>query len=247
MKEYPFFYFVILLVIAPSSYALEKEEIADYLGVEPRAIYVECQSNAIHITENNYLKFCLSKKAREKRCEISVNTFSKAPWLNRINYSFRLSGDALKEKHHYALMQIHSFPDTKLGEKWRCPPLTMDMTGDHLSIHNRSDKERLSKTYRYNCNEPGSSITSRAIYNQAEVQTNKWYDFSLSSRFSYKDDGLIKLKFDDQPLQEFSGANSYNDNRVPFLKLGIYKPTPWESGQEKICVEYKRFDYSKYK
>ena len=251
MKKHPFLRLILLLFamsfFAPVSHALERKEIADYLGVDPNLIFVECRDKTISLTEDNNLKFCLKKENHEKRCEISVNTFSKAPWFNDVSYSFRLTEDALKEQYHYALMQIHVFPDKKLGEEWRCPPITMDMTADHLSIHNRWDQEKLSKTYGYNCAEPGSSIKTRSLFSQDGIATDTWYPVSLSSRFSYKDDGILNLKFGDQPAEEFTGPNSYNDDRIPFLKLGIYKPTTWVGDQKQICIEYKDININLHK
>ncbi len=216
----------------------DQRTIADYLGINPDLVFIECNHKTYSITEDYTLKICLNKEDQEKRCEISIKTFSKPPAINDISFSFRLSGDALEEKYHYSLLQIHSFPDQKLGEKWRCPPFTMDMTGNHLAIQSRWDAQKRSQTSGYNCTEPGSSIQSSTFLTQENIKTGTWYPFAMSARLSYASDGFMKLNAFNHE-QKYFGPNAYNDERPPYLKLGIYKPTSWTGAQKSICMEYK--------
>ena len=117
-----------------------------------------------------------------------------------------------------------------------------------MSIYNRWDKQALSKTVNGTCLGQGNSIKGRKLLpTPQEIINDQWYHIDLETILSHEKDGQITLDFADSEPQEFQGATRYNDKKMPYLKLGVYKPTPWTHGQEEICVEYKDVELSSKK
>ncbi|MCB9973461.1 MAG: heparin lyase I family protein [Rhodospirillales bacterium] len=228
-----------LLTLAEAS---EQSKIADILGLKSAKIQIECPQKTYEITPDHTLKFCLDRDHHEKRCEIAVYTLEPAPAVNKIGFSVRLSEDIQSWKNFYAIMQIHGLPDK--GEAWRCPPLSMDIRNGYLSLYNRWDDTAHSFTTGTHCLEPGSTLQGRTLIDEEKIRAHQWYDFDMTAVLSSKSDGRMTYQLDKIPPQTVTGGNIYNDKKMPYLKLGVYKPTDWSPQQHRICAEYKNIDLS---
>jgi len=58
------------------------------------------------------------------------------------------------------------------------------------------------------------------------IEKGKWT--GISYKWSHKPDGLLEVWKDGKLVVRKTGPNTYNDEKGPFLKMGIYKPH-WKS------------------
>ena len=62
--------------------------------------------------------------------------------------------------------------------------------------------------------------------------------FELQATLSLSATGTFTVKLNDKLVGSFSGPNTFNDQHQPFLKIGIYKPSPWQ-GAKRLCIDYR--------
>lgn len=231
--------------VDPDQKAAQIQEIAEFLGVPAKNVNIECPQNTFKIEgqgDDKNLNICLRYQDNQKRCEVTVTGLDPAPAQYNISVDIRETIRSPSDRWH-TIMQIHSFPDS--GEKWRCPPLSVEVEKQHFRAYSRWDESAISKTSGNNCTEAGSSIQAREVLKNIPVRYNSWQSFQLNMRATPSKSGQIQLKINQSSSKLLNGGNVYNDKRAPFLKLGVYKPAGWsrpeiQSGQP-VCVSYKNF------
>lgn len=112
--------------------------------------------------------------------------------------------------------QWHSSPDSlPRKESGRGPPLA-------LRIHNG----RWGITYG---SDPSFRSTAKYLANDwhllGPVETGRWIDWTFRVVWSYKEDGITQIWRDSDLVMDRAGANTFNDLRGVYLKLGLYHPT----------------------
>jgi hypothetical protein len=231
--------FFLSFFIFASAHAAEpsdiNERLAAFFKVSPDRIRVECPQNSYELTGADELKICLNKADRQRRCEITVSNLARAPAENKISFELNFS-DPKPRKEWESVMQIHSFPDK--GEAWRCPVTALEVKDGSFRMYDRWDSSPLSHTSGYNCTEAGSSISARPVLENVLLKAGQWQDVHLDAALSPVD-GTFQMKIDKKASELIRGPNTYNDEKSPFLKFGIYKPTSWEEGHEMSCVKYR--------
>ena len=217
-----------------------KGRLAEFFNVSPDQIYIECDQNTYQLGEEGgmpVLNVCLNKVDQKKRrCEITVHGLKRSPSVNKISYDINIA-DTTPHKEWESVMQIHSFPDK--GEAWRCPVTALEAEKGAFRIFNRWDASPLSTTYGYNCAEPGSSISSRNIIKDVDIKPGQWQKVELNLTLSTGADGRYQAIIDNANSGMIEGPNTYNDQKLPFVKFGIYKPTSWEDDHQQTCVKYR--------
>ncbi|PZP55833.1 MAG: hypothetical protein DI586_05575 [Micavibrio aeruginosavorus] len=235
----------LLLVFSFSGMALAgqdpvvKAKLARFFGVDADRIWLECSQDSFSLDEEDgqsVLNVCLREKDRKQRCEISVHRLSLAPVVNHISFEFKHI-DATRRSRWETLMQIHSFPDK--GEKWRCPVAPLEIINGTLRMMSRWDSSPMSQPVGYSCAGAGSTVSTREFIKDIPLIPGKWQKVDLATKLSYKDDGTIRLKIDNKDSGLITGPNRYNDEKLPFVKFGIYKPTGWEKGHVSTCTRYR--------
>ena len=171
------------------------------------------------------IRFVLKKHDREinigKRAELALKS---VPTKSEYTYQFSLF---IPEKYRLdssfeILAQWHGLPDVDLGETWRSPPLALQTrNGNFELIRNWDDKPVTINEQR-----------SREIISLGKYTTGKWSDWKFHVKWSYESDGLIEVWQDEQPVFSKQGANTYNDQKGTYFKIGIYKPD-WKYSPQK--------------
>lgn len=225
--------------------AAQIQEISEFLGVPATDVKIECPQNTLKIEgdgADKHLNICLNYRDNQKRCEVTLTGLDPAPAQYDISVDIKEAVASPSDRWH-TVMQMHSFPDD--GEKWRCPPLSVEVEKRHFRAFSRWDKNAISTTSGNNCTEAGSSIKAREVIGNVPVHYNSWQNFQLMMLATPSQNGQMKLKINQASSKRLDGGNLYNDKRAPFLKLGVYKPAGWsqpeiQSGQP-VCVSYKNF------
>lgn len=175
------------------------------------------------------VKFTLKKGdpfvASSKRAELRLGTVpaNSEQWYGFSNY---LPKDWVNDPSFEITAQFHNRPDLSLGEEWRSPALTLAIYKDRWRVGNRWDPKRVTKKKN-----PRTEGGSEGWY-VGNIEKGKWTDWVFHIKWSHKHDGLLEVWKDGKLVVRKTGPNTYNDEKGPFLKMGIYKPH-WKSKPER--------------
>lgn len=211
-----------------------KQSIARFLHIDENRLFLECPQHTLSIDDST-LQICLNKEDNQKRCEIAIHDLRPE---EQIAFDFQLDPSLQPSDRWFSVMQIHSFPDSK-EEHWRCPPVALLVENAAFRLPNRWDATPISHTSGHHCTEAGSTIQQREIFSNLPAMNGIWHHLHMGILFAFDEKGRLEVAMNDKRLGTFTGPNSYNDQRPPYLKLGIYKPTSWKMPQNQLCVRYK--------
>ena len=134
------------------------------------------------------------------------------------------------------LGQFHSQPDFHLGEQWRSPPGSFDISGsNHWEYQLNWDPKPLTIG-----NDPtaGDPPGGKQKFDMGEISPGVWTDFIVQAKWSYENDGILNIWRDGVQVVSHLGPNTYNDQAAHFFKLGIYKPD-WHWAPHKSVVDHR--------
>lgn len=69
---------------------------------------------------------------------------------------------------------------------------------------------------------PKVGVHTRTYTSYDAFSTGQWYDFVINVKWSFSDDGFLKIWKDGVLVTDRTGGTCFNDVRGPFLKIGIY-------------------------
>ncbi|NJL77724.1 MAG: hypothetical protein HC836_03050 [Richelia sp. RM2_1_2] len=127
------------------------------------------------------------------------------------------------------ISQWHSYPDLDKGENWRSPPLSMGIKGNKISIQKQWDSKEVTE----NNTPEGKSVLWEGNLDDLK---GRWVEWTFHMKWSYLQDGIVEVWQDKQKIVNSKGANSYNDERGVYLKIGLYKPD-WKYNPQKSVVD----------
>lgn len=133
-------------------------------------------------------------------------------------FSVLLPSDWVIDDDNEIIFQFHSRPDFHLGETWgRHPPLALAIKGSEWELINRGDARKVLP-----------KDTAPQLYQRLTLGTiapGVWTDWAFQVKWSYGPDGILQVWKDGQLVASHYGPNTFNDDKGPYLKLGIYKFT----------------------
>jgi len=198
----------------------------------------ECPPATKYEGADGSIRYCLyAEQKAAKRCETSYfNSISRGIRTD-VSFDFRLEEENWDFHDIWtSILQIHSKPDP--GEQWRCPIAMLAVEGHSLEMWNRYDLSPISVTANGTCAEEGNSIRGREVFANWPVRAGEWYHFDLQANLSLESSGTFTVKLNNKIVGSLTGPNTYNDQHQPFLKIGIYKPSPWRAAR-RLCVDYR--------
>lgn len=161
---------------------------------------------------------------RGSRCELTpkmyhswIEKFQNEPFNEERWYVFStyLEGPWEPYPKNEIIAQWHGNRDKLLGDlDGRGPPLAIRIYGNEFRITSGADPNLIS-SQRW--------IARNPLW-IAPVVTGRWMHWRIQARWSWEDDGLLRIWVDDQLVVDHSGPNTYNDLRGVYLKLGPYHP-----------------------
>lgn len=164
-----------------------------------------------------------------KRSELAGH-LEKAAGDNWYRFKIFIPDDWKTDPNSFEIItQWHAYPDFEQGENWRSPPLSMAIKGEKIYIQTQWD----SKEVTVNNNPEGKSILWEGRLNDLR---GKWVDWTFHVKWSYLQDGIVEVWKDQEKILSRKGANSYNDEKGVYLKIGIYKPD-WKYSPQKSIVD----------
>ncbi len=200
----------------------------------------ECPTNTKYVGggADGSTRYCIFAEQKSlKRCETSYFEYIERDSNVAVSFDFRLD-DATWDFHDVwtSIFQIHSPPDP--GEQWRCPVAMLAVEGHSLEMWDRYDATPISVTKNGTCADVGNSIHSREVFTNVPIRTEQWNHFELQANLSLGPSGTFTVKLNNKTIGSLTGPNTFNDQHQPYLKVGIYKPSPW-AGAKRLCVDYR--------
>lgn len=205
-------------------------------------LWPECQSNTVYWAQKPEptLTFCMNREdASNRRCEMAIHDVLMRGRPTEVSFDFKLSSAQLEDEHWVAYFQIHSFPDE--GEQWRCPISALEVDRGKLLMYNRWDLKAISDTTNFTCANPPNSISQRNLIPYKPLQANEWYNFKFEANLSLNADAYSRVSLNNEQVSFTRGVNTFNDQKQPYFKLGIYKPTSW-TVEDRYCVDYRNIN-----
>ena len=151
--------------------------------------------------------------AGSKRAELVRD--SVPPTAERwYGFSIYLPDDYRIDPTEEIVTQWHAVPDFDEGESWRSPPLALLTENGRWKVNWRWDARKVTPKD----NPPASEFHDLGPYDRG-----RWTDWVVHVRWSWGDEGVLEIWKDGQRVFEHRGPNAYNDDRGPYLKIGIYK------------------------
>lgn len=110
--------------------------------------------------------------------------------------------------------QWHNNPDFKLAEGWLSPSLSMWVQNGHWITRTLWDTSRVTFQNMWQ---------GQTAADLGPVEIGKWTNWVFHIKFSYKNDGLTEVYKNGKRVYLREGPNSFNDEQLPYWKVGIYK------------------------
>lgn len=203
----------------------------------------ECPQKTYSIdAAKKQLHICLlAEHAEKRRCEFSFKKLLVPDAELSLSFEFQMHVADENDKQWISYFQIHSFPD--FGEQWRCPVSALEVFEGKLRMYNRWDELGISITNDGTCASKTNSISTRTLFQQVPFERDRWQQFNWTGKITHKPHGELTVSLNNNVVSHVVGPNTYNDKRIPFFKLGIYKPTSWDASK-KYCVDYRNIQFA---
>lgn len=121
-----------------------------------------------------------------------------------------------------AVMQMHNVPDNWKGEWGLSPPLELSLLNNTWVL--RTTRGRTPTWF----NRKGD-IHHDVAWSEP-FERGKWTSWTVRTKWSLDDDGIIEVEKDGNLILQRHGANCYDNLLAPYLKFGVYAPTWIHSG-----------------
>jgi hypothetical protein len=96
---------------------------------------------------------------------------------------------------------------------------------------------------------PGKDFSRSSLfgsgYKTIENDKGKWVTWTIHVKWSYNNDGFLRVYKGDNLFHSYNGPNSYNDQKGPYIKFGLYNSW-WKHGNrtgsnsQEMYVDYFR-------
>lgn len=109
--------------------------------------------------------------------------------------------------------QFHRIPDVDEAASGLNPPLSFEIAGNQWRIINR-----------YSLEQPTTSRVTAFDQRVGDVEDGRWTDWVVNVRWSATaGEGFLRIWKNGVMVVDTKGPNTYNDQRGPYFKMGIYK------------------------
>lgn len=141
--------------------------------------------------------------------------------------------EALTNEKSEIVNQFHAIPDTDLGESWGLnPPFFLALNGDRWQVVIRADASPVTRKGEYD--------VTRS-WDLGPWQAGRWTDWVYQIKWSYQSDGIVRIWKDGELVLDYRGPNTFNDQKGPFWKIGIYE-WAWKFGPTAVTRRTLYYD-----
>lgn len=121
------------------------------------------------------------------------------------------------EEAQDVVFDVHARPDKHLGEGYRKGIFSIRTIGDSWAF-------QYSRDSRQNSGQQGNSrVEEQSEQLIGKWESGKWTTFVLHTKLTWKPEGYVEVWKDGEKVAEKRNGIGYNDDRGPYVKIGIYK------------------------
>jgi hypothetical protein len=142
------------------------------------------------------------------RARAPVPVKGKDTWYG---FSIYLPGSHERDSFGEHLAQWHAIPDP--GESHGNPPVALLVKDGQWVMYVTSNQTQPTR----------KSNQRQDSYQFGPHDKGKWTDWVFRIRWSYNGDGIVQVWKNGKQVLNRAGPNCYNDNKMPYFKMGIYK------------------------
>jgi Polysaccharide lyase len=129
--------------------------------------------------------------------------------------------------------QWHGIPDD--GDRHGNPPLSLSTSRGVWKLSNKWSSARIQNS---------SNMQSRS-FTFGTYARGRWTDWVFRIKWSYGAEGILEAWQNGKKVLSAKGPNTYNDARLPYFKMGIYKG--WKSGGEVGPVTHRTLYHDEFR
>lgn len=112
-----------------------------------------------------------------------------------------------------------------------------------ISIWNENNHLKLVLQWASKLNAINKTIDGKKEFDLGDLPKGQWIDWAFHIKFSWQGDGILEVWKNKQKVVSYYGSNSYNEQILPYFKIGIYK-WPWDdAATAKSSPEQNRVVY----
>jgi Polysaccharide lyase len=148
-------------------------------------------------------------------------------------FSIYLPDDYVPDTVWEIVAQWHGNADK--GESATNPPLSLSTKGGTWKLNNKWTADRITTS---------GNVQSRS-FNFGTYARGRWTDWVFRIKWSYGTQGILEAWKDGKKVLSAKGPNTYNDARMPFFKMGIYKG--WKAGMKTGVVTQRTLYHDEFR
>jgi Polysaccharide lyase len=161
----------------------------------------------------------LDRYASRDPYRTEARVVASPPLVNKVywyGFSIYLPDDHVPDATRDILIQWHAIPDG--GESHSNPPMALETIQGVWRLRNRWTADPVTTK---------SNVMSRT-FTFGKHARGRWTDWVFRVRWSYGAKGIVEAWKDGIKVLSATGPNTYNDTRMPFFKMGVYRG--WNDG-----------------
>jgi hypothetical protein len=155
------------------------------------------------------------KGSKTYRNELIPSDFPPPKSIRYYGCNIFIPKDFPIEDNRLVLMQWWSQAKTEMGEKGKSPSLALRYTKGTISATIRHSDVRV-------VTEP-DNVPQKRIFESQLLKKGQWNHFIFQVRWSFKDDGFVKIWWNKKLVTDYRGPIGYDDDQGPLFKFGMYR------------------------
>lgn len=153
------------------------------------------------------------KPAPKERSEIAVSPSLELGKPYLIQFGLEIEPGQRNDAEWMTLLQLQSNFD--IGEQGHSPPFAIAMKGEKMEIGARYSYKKIS--------DPWDFTHVPLFRDGADIQRGHVYRMRILTEFNAGGSGTIRVWRDGRQIVDYHGGLGFNDDRGPYLKLGVYR------------------------
>jgi hypothetical protein len=131
-----------------------------------------------------------------------------------IGFNVFVPEDWKYDKNGEIIFQLQQHPDE--GEAYRNPPLVFRIDGDNWGASWAANHNKINEWKDYTVHEEAQLSL---------IQKGTWNSVVLNFKTSFNSDGFYRVFVNGNLDLDYQGPIFYNDDKGPYIKFGLYKPS----------------------
>jgi hypothetical protein len=149
------------------------------------------------------------------RSEVSTKEFPPINSVSWYAFSVYFPTNFPIEDNRLIFAQWHQKVRDAFGGPAPSPSLSFRFRNGKFSIGLRHFANRVVRDEE--------DVPSEQLFKQSSFPVGRWHDFVVQAKWSWQDDGLVNVWWNNRQIVEYRGPTGYNQDFGPEFKFGLYR------------------------